>query len=446
MPAYGGRFSSNDRIVGHVWEDIGENYLMSRPNTYEASRRKDYGGRYSGATVNRQMRPGRVCIIAKYLYPIDTRLRQQARTLEQAGIEVDILCLRGKSESRLARFGGVTAHRVADERPKGGFVNYLRLTLWFAAAAFLKLQLLCLRKDYNVVVVHTLPEFLVFIGIAQKISGKPLILDARDLSLEVFESKWGRSEISFLKPLVKCAKKASCAFADRIITASPGFRERLIRNGVRSETLTVVINSADPEIFRYQTDRHFKRITRGARLLYHGTVAPRFGLTEAVEAVHLLQDRIPGTELHIYGKCDPSHRAELEKKIGALNLKDRVFLYEPRILEEIYEIIKSADIGVVPYRSDDCMNLALSTKMFEYTAAGLPVAASRLRSAEAIFDDESIRYAEPGSPADLAEKIAELCLDPKGRRLQAEHAKNAHSKVSAKIMSKRYLSLVQELM
>jgi glycosyltransferase involved in cell wall biosynthesis len=386
-----------------------------------------------------------VCIIAKYLYPIDARLRQQAQSLEAAGMAVDILCLRGKSESKTGRSGRVTAFRVADDRPKDGFVNYLRFTLCFAAAAFLKLQHLSLRNNYDVLVVHTLPEFLVFVGIVHKILGGPLILDARDLSLEVFESKWGRSKISFIRPLVRCAKQASCALADRIITASPGFEERLIQRGVRSGKVTVVINSADPGIFRYQTDRKFKKITKGLKLFYHGTVAHRFGLTEAVEAVHLLQEQIPGTELHIYGKCHPGYRARLEAKIADLNLADRVFLNEPRILEEIYELIKSADIGLVPYRSDDFMNLALSTKMFEYAASGLPVVASRLRSAEAIFNDKSVEYARAGSPEDLAEKIAQLSFDPKRRRSQAEWARDVHAGISAKVMSQRYLNLVKEL-
>jgi glycosyltransferase involved in cell wall biosynthesis len=117
-----------------------------------------------------------------------------------------------------------------------------------------------------------------------------------------------------------------------------------------------------------------------------------------------------------------------------------------RRLEEIYEIIQSSDIGVVPYKSDDFMNLALSTKLFEYAASGLPVVASRLRSIEAFFDEDSVRYAEPESPEDLAAKIAQLCAKPELRKSQVECARIAHSKVSSDVMGRQYLDLIQKLL
>ena len=396
--------------------------------------------------TKQDIKAARVCIVAKYHYPVYSRLRQQAQVLEEAGIQVDILCLREKSQPKIEQLGLVTVYRITGAKAKDTVVKYLWFTLHFAMAAFLKVQLLSLRKAYDVLVVHTMPEFQVFVGIVHKFLGRPVVLDAVDLSLEVFESKWGRSRMSFLKPAVKCTQKASCAFADRIITASPGFEKRLIERGIRPEKITVVINSADARVFRYQADRKFSTITRGAKLLYHGTVAHRFGLSEAIEAVSMLQNHIPGTELHIYGKYDPGYRAELENKIGALNLSKRIFLHGFRNHEEIYEIIQSADIGVVPYRSDDFMNLALSTKGFEYAASGLPVVASRLRSMEAFFDEDSVRYAEPESPEDLAEKIAQLCRQPELRKSQAERARIAYCKVSGNVMGRRYLDVIQKLL
>lgn len=396
--------------------------------------------------TKRDNKLARVCIVAKYHYPLYSRLIQQVRVLEEAGIQVDILCLRGKSQPKIERRGLVTVYRVTGAKNKDTPVKYLWFTLHFIIAAFLRLQFLSLRKAYDVLVVHTMPEFQVFVGIIHKILGKPLVLDVVDPSLEVFESKWGRNKISFLRPVVKCAQKASCAFADRIISASPGFRKRLIEKGVRPEKITLMINSADTRIFRYQANRKFSKITRGAKLLYHGTVAHRFGLIEAIEAVSLLQNHIPEAELHIYGRYDTSYRAELENRIEAWNLTNSVFLHGLRNLEEIYEIIQSSDIGVVPYRNDDFMNLALPTKLFEYAASGLPVVASRLRSIEEFFDEGSVRYAEPESPADLAEKIAQLCAKPELRESQVERARITYAKVSSDVMGRQYMDLIQKLM
>lgn len=386
----------------------------------------------------------RACIVGKYIYPDDTRTRQQAEALEQAGFVVDILCLRGKGQEKVERFGLVTAYRVLEEKPRDSFVKYLRVTLCFLTAAFLKLQRLSLKKTYDIIVVHTLPEFLIFVGTVQKILGKPLILDVRDLSVELFKSKWGRWGVSIiLMPLAKVAEKLSCRFANHLIVASPGFKRRLVERGASPEKTTLLFNTADSQIFKYQSDRKFYRITKGARLIYHGTVAERFGLTNAIEVVARLQALVPESTLEIYGLySDSSYRAECEKKIRQLGLTNRIFLHERRSLEEIFEIIRDADIGVVPYLNDDFMNLALSTKIFEYTASGLPVVASRLQSLTSIFDNTCILFADPGNPQDFAEKIAELCLDPELRKARVKCALEEVGKISGDVMAERYRKLV----
>ena len=131
-------------------------------------------------------------------------------------------------------------------------------------------------------------------------------------------------------------------------------------------------------------------------------------------AVALLRRRIPGTTLDIYGKYDPGCRRHLEDLIREHALQDCVRLGGWLGVDAIPDVIRGADIGIVPYRRDEFMSLALSTKTFEYAATGLPVAASRLDSIAAHFDDQCVEFFEPGSAADMAEKIAVLAGDPRG--------------------------------
>lgn len=388
----------------------------------------------------------RVCMIVLSRYPNDERVRREAEALEREGIGTDVICLRGEGETPLETFGLVTAHRVASQSSKETLGQYLWLSSKFSVACFVKLQRLAMKQRYDVIQVHNMPDFLVFIPLLQRLIGRRVVLDLHDLSVELFGSKWTGRKASMLVPIVAMVEKLSCAFANRLITTSHGFEERLIQRGIRPEKITLVINTADPTIFKFDESREFKKIESGARLLYHGTVAERFGLHKAIEAVGHLQKRVPLSSLKIFGAYDASYKESLERLIRDLGLEDRVTLGGYLPLEEIYEIIRRSDFGLVPYLSTDFMNLAFSTKTFEYTATGIPVVASRLRPVQSIFDESCVQFAEPGNAEDMADRIAEACADPEGRKRRVEAARTGLGEISGEVMAERYVGLMRGLM
>lgn len=389
------------------------------------------------------MKEKNICIISKFLYENDTRLQQQAKTLSSEGANVDVLCLRSKNKVRIEE--GITIHGVIKPIPKETIIKYLVSTFTFALFCFFKLQKFAFKKKYDLIIVHTLPEFLVFVAVIQKMRGSKILLDVRDTSVELFDSKWGKDNKKILMKFIKISANLACKYADKIITASPGFQEKLIGRNVPSEKISIIFNSADTTIFQFDSRREFKKITSGAKLIYHGTIAERFGIDIAIEALALLQQKIPDSELQIFGFYDESYKEKLKKLISELNLEKHVFLNGRESLENIYKFVKMSDIGIVPYRSDEFMQLALSTKMFEYVASGIPVVATRLRPAEFVFNDECIIYAAPNKPQEFADNLERLCLNPNLRKSLVEQAFTAHNKVSGEVMSKLYLDIVRSL-
>ena len=388
----------------------------------------------------------RVCIMAKYHYPMYSRLKQQARALAEAGMDVDIVCFQSKDQPKVEHQGRITVYRICREMDRDGFLKYLWSTFCFMTASFIKLQQLMINRPPDVLVVHTLPEYMVLTGILHKMLGKVVVLDVVDLSVELFESKWGKGKLALIKPFVKFAEKVSCWFSDHIVTASPGFKERLIQRGVKPDKITVMMNASDTKVFIFDEHRRVKTIKEGAKIIYHGTVAERFGLAEAIQAIGRIQGRIPGTTLQINGRYDAEYRTRLEKLISDLNLEGRVILGGLQSHEQLYELIRSHDIGIVPYRSDDFMNIALSTKMFEYAASGIPIVASRLRPAESVFNDDCVSFAKPADPDDLADKIADLCSDPELRKNRLQAAYQANEKVAGPVMAKRFIDMIESLL
>jgi glycosyltransferase involved in cell wall biosynthesis len=375
-------------------------------------------------------------------YPNDPRVRREAEALARNHIGVDIICMRGPGEERVTTWGPITAYRVLKSRNKESLLAYLLISVQFTLLSFLVLQRLSLRNKYQLVQVHNMPDYLVLACLWKKLRGIPVILDLHDLMVELFDARWSARKARILSPLVRFVEKWSCRFANHLITTSVGFRDCLTRRGVNPEKITLVLNSADNRIFQRQ-ERAFARIDREATILYHGTVAPRFGLHVAIKAVGLLQKQLPGSRFHIYGEYDPGYRSELECLVHAEGLEKHVVLGAYQSLKEMVRIIRAADIGLVPYLSDPFMDIALSTKLFEYVAMGLPVVASRLPSATSIFSDACVRYFAPGNARDLADQIHYVCTHPEWGTRSTECASSAYEAISWPVMEERYVNLVQ---
>lgn len=390
------------------------------------------------------MKSTKVCIIAKYLYPFDTRLCQQVQTLEEQGISCDVICCYTKGQLKTEHLQYTTIHRVAEKSiTQGSFLSYLGATFKFISATFMKLFSLSFVNAYQAIVIHTLPEFLVFVATINKIFGSKIILDGRDLTVDLLDSRWSSKKVIFIKLVAKFLEKMIVRFCDQVITASNGFRRSLIRRGVNGNKVSVLINTADMSIFKYDEHRTFSPITDKARFIYHGTVSERFGIFIAVKAMEIVRKTIPGSVLKIHGWYDLGYRKKMEQYIKDKQLEETIIFGEPLPLPDIYKLILTTDMGLVPYLSDDFMNIALSTKSFEYIASGLPVVASRLKSAEELFNDDCIQYSEPGNPKSLADNIITMCLDP---NIRAQKRSNAYitfsHNYSSIIQNKNYLEII----
>lgn len=384
-------------------------------------------------------------------YPGDPRVRREAEALERHGVSVDVVCYRNPDQPPVEQRGLVTTHRIMTVRDKTSIARYLAFSQGFGFAAFAKLQELSRRRRYDVVQVHNMPDQLVFAALGLRLQGIPVVLDLHDLMVELFESKWRGARARLLLPVVRLVERMSCAFATRLITTSVGFRERLIERGIPAEKVELVLNAADTNIFFRPADgvlardsRRDERLRR-PRLVYHGTVARRFGVHVLIEAVANLRAQGREPSLRIHGKYDADYRRDLERLVADHGLDGAVTLGGYLTHEEIRELLYDMDVGVVPYLSDLFMELALSTKSFEYVAMGLPVVASRVAAMTSLFSDEAVRFFTPGDAGDLAAQIAYFCDDPTARRRYPDQADLEYAQIAWPVMEERYVRLMTDV-
>ena len=386
----------------------------------------------------------RLAIVAHAVFPDDPRLRRQADALVAAGHEVDVLCLRAPGEAAEERIRGVRVVRLPVRRAFTGFAGHFAEYAAFAGIAAIRLAGEHRRRDYRLVQIATLPDFLAFAATPLKLGGVPLLLDLHEDMPEFFRDRFGHPALRPLLPAVIGAARASAWVADQIITVHEPLRELSIARGVPPEKIAVVMNSADADLF--DATRHPRRpfMEDGQlRLIHHSSLQRIYGLGVLIEAVARIGSELP-IRVDVYG--DGPYRSRLEAAVARTGTADRVHLNGPVQIDALPALIGAADIGVIPTLPEPYMEYSLSTKLLEYASMGIPIVASDLRTFRAHFTDAAIRYVPGGDAEALAAAIRSLAADPSGTtRLGAEARRQAAQYAWAE-QARRYVAIVEKLM
>jgi glycosyltransferase involved in cell wall biosynthesis len=389
--------------------------------------------------------PKRHCMVVHAYYPHnETRVEREAHVLRDRGYQVDVICLRDENESPTENLNGIDIYRLAVRRHKGkGALVQLLEYLHFFVLAFWKLSLLHQKRRYRVVQLHNLPDFLVFAGLGAKVAGARLILDLHDLMPEFYAARFHRGLNSWPVRLIRWQESISCRFADHVITVTELWRKSLIERGVPAGKVSVVMNVADQRVFQ-QSDAPplVANKSDSLTLLYHGSLTFRYGLDLAIQAVGLVRKDIPKIRLIIHGSGD--YYQPLVDLVAELHLKDHVqFSTQMLPCHQLPELIRRADIAVVPNRNDVFTDGILPTKLMEYAAVGIPAIASRTSAIQAYFDENMVEYFKPGDYSDLARHILELWGNRDRRRQLAINIREFNKKCSWQSVSTKFEELVR---
>jgi glycosyltransferase involved in cell wall biosynthesis len=394
--------------------------------------------------------PKRHCMIVYARYPLgETRVQREAEALINRGYEVDVICLRTPGETDVDQYRGVRIYREeyrfpVDLAKRDGlayqFLKYLR----FFVSAAIRLTRLHKQHPYSTVQVHNLPDFLVFCALIPKLGGVSIILDLHDLMPEFYAGRFGQDGNSLLARLIRWQERLACLFADHVITVSEHWRQALIERGVPAHQCSVVMNVADENIFYWPEDDRPRLPDKDAfRLIYHGAIFHRYGLDLALRAVDQLRHDIPNIHLTIVGAGD--YKPTLIQMTQELGLNSHVTIGKPRLAEELPELIRTANVGIVPYRNDVFTDGLLPTKLMEYAALGLPAIAARTTAIEAYFSDTMVEFFEPGDVDDLVRCIRMLYKNPERLAELAQGTKKFNQEYNWSKIGAEYVALVERL-
>ncbi len=372
-------------------------------------------------------------IVYNYM-PRDIRVRKEALTLIDAGHEVDVICLHQKGQKKYEQFEGINYYRLILNSYRGSKLNYIYFYVIFFIKVFLMVNKLCFKKRYNVIHVHNMPDFLVFVGFIQKLFGSKIILDMHDPMPEIFMTKFGLSRSSLTLKLVYLQERISFKFANKIITTNKAFVDTFKERDLDVSKISIVMNSPITSIY---TEANYKRIKDDWGkfiVMYHGTIVERNGLDEAVYVTQRLKKEIPELEFWIYG--DGEFLNNLMEKIKSEALSSFIRYKGFVEVEEIARTIPTIDVGIIPNKLTPFTNLNFPVRIFEYIHYHKPVVVPRTQGVKDYFSEDEIFYFDPGDIEDLYKTIKNIYQYPdrnisiinKGYRIYEKHTWSMQSR------------------
>jgi glycosyltransferase involved in cell wall biosynthesis len=368
----------------------------------------------------------RVCMVVHAYYEGDARVRRYAESLAAAGHRVDVLALRDRGKPKREQLRAVSVQRLPLSRKRGGTLRYLFEYVWFTLLCGCVLTWRARR--YDVVHVHNMPDFLVFAALVPRLLGRVVLLDVHDLMPEVYCSKFKTTVRHPGIWPIRAQEWLAHRFATACCFATERFRQAaLARRTCRAERSIAVMNAADTTLF--DANRHPWRGPERAGefvLLYLGTVSHRHGVDQCVRVLPLAAQRVPGIRLVIHAKLSEAEgrpMQELQDLARQLGVADRVDVRPPLPLQDVPAVMSRASVGVFTPHLDVHIDMALSLKVPEFVAMGVPVVAVRTSIMTSLFREDEVAMFTDGDLPAFADLLARLYADPESGRQMAARAR-----------------------
>lgn len=351
-------------------------------------------------------RSRRVGMITHSFYETDNRVTRYAEALAERGDQVDVIALRRSpgvpAEEAL---NGVNVSRIQyrikkSEQTRAAYfwpmVRFLISSSWVLTRRHL-------RRRYDVLHIHNMPDFLIFATWFPKLTGVKVILDIHDIVPELYASKFGSGKGQSTITLLKLMERVSAAFANHVIVSNHLWLDLYASRTRTTQRSSVFINNVDTRLYHPHRTRPYDG---QLIILFPGGLQWHQGLDIALNAFRRIADIIPQAVFHIYG--DGNMKPSLIELTAELGLNDRVCFFDPVPVHQIVTIMANADLGVVPKRADSFGNQAYSTKIMEFMSLGVPVVVSKTKIDQYYFDDSVVRFFESGNSDALAEGMLEV--------------------------------------
>jgi glycosyltransferase involved in cell wall biosynthesis len=385
---------------------------------------------------------GRLCMVVHGPYPVgEPRVAREAAAAAGHGYSVEVIATRREDESGREVIDGVQVTRLPIQHARGASIRHVLFEyLLFTALATIVVGARTIRRRYEIVQVHNPPDFLMVAAAIPRLLGSRIVFDVHDPSPEMFAMRFPGRAGTGAGVILRRLERLATILADAVVTVHQPYKRAMIGRGVPEAKVAVVMNALDERLL----PRPKKGTRVPPRVVYHGTVTPPYGVSLLVAAAARVTAALPNLQVEIIGEGDAV--AELRERARRLCISDRVAIngsYIPH--REALERVNGASVGVVPNLPTPLNEFALSSKLFEYVALGVPVVCANLRTIRQYFSADEIQFFDPGNSNSLAEAILEVVRNPHAASARAERANRRYQAYRWELNTQKYLAILDRL-
>lgn len=300
------------------------------------------------------------------------------------------------------------------------------------------------------VVIGTSPQFFTACAayLVSRFKQIPFVFELRDLwpeSIKVVGAMKDSAAIRLLERIEMFLYQK----ADRIISVTHSFREKLIARGVGADKIFVMTNGVDMSRFRpmLKDEALLKELQLEGKFVAgyvgtHGLAHHLETLLEAAEKIHLL----PGGDLFRFILLGDGARKKALKDKAAARKLDNVLFINSVSKDQVARYWSLLDVSVIHLKKTDLFISVIPSKLFECMGMGLPVLHGVAgESADIIRDSDVGIVFEPENADDLVTNLRLLQQD----RALYEHYKaqclKAAKKYDRKVVAKKMLDVITQL-
>jgi len=375
----------------------------------------------------------RVLMLVENHFPQDTRVRNEAILLTEAGYHVSVIALRKKGQVMTEVVNGVQVYRLPrlelfkktshGNLSRAGLLflklksslGYLFEYCYFTAACLVVSFYVFIRRGFDVIHAHNPPDTLFVVALPFKLLGKKFVFDHHDLCPELYRSRYRTGE-GFFTRLLRVFEWCSLKLADITIATNESYKQVQMERAKRDPgTIFIVRNGPDKlRMSPVQPSPRLKAMNK-CILCYVGSLNPQDGVDYLLRSLRYLLHDLKRSDFHCVIMGTGDSLQDLRDLAGTLQLNGCVELTGFVSDEDLQSNLAAADICVDPDPSSPLNDVSTWIKIMEYMAYAKPIVSFDLKETR-FSAGEAAAYAKPNGESEFAEMIAHLMEQPELRR------------------------------